>query len=493
MKRVLIGFLIVLVTATALLYTRKLAAADTDFLIYFENSTLALKSQTVERTPYLPLLEIVRHLGLAFTDATGSLTFTIQGQNSRLVLTPGAAFVSYNDQPVLLQNPVRRENGQWLIPLDFLSQGLSRVAGIEFRYRPGSRRVFAGKVMTTELAMNAQSLGALTRLTLRSGAAIDVELHRESQQHRAILTLKGKALDPVRERLDYKDTLVQSVAFEDSDGSPRLIVGVADDTRDIRISASEENRVHFIDFIRGTATETTTPVTPAPTAPGPAAARPNGNGSTLTNVRVIAIDAGHGGMETGATNAGTLEKELTLALARRLRTALQSRLAATVVLTRDSDVALTGEARVAVANTNQANLFVSLHTGYSPEKTASGSSIYIMKSDFTGGTPEPPGGRLFLPWYMGYRLSGSSSQALATALQKDLNQALPGWKFPIRQAPIGVLASATMPAVAIEIGNLNNDVSVKTLTDVEFQTKLAGTIAAGIEQYAIAHAGNRKP
>ena len=58
-------------------------------------------------------------------------------------------------------------------------------------------------------------------------------------------------------------------------------------------------------------------------------------------------------------------------------------------------------------------------------------------------------------------------------LQKDLNQALPGWKFPIRQAPIGVLASATMPAVAIEIGNLNNDVSVKTLLDPEFQTKLA--------------------
>jgi N-acetylmuramoyl-L-alanine amidase len=116
-----------------------------------------------------------------------------------------------------------------------------------------------------------------------------------------------------------------------------------------------------------------------------------------------------------------------------------------------------------------------------------------MKSDFTGGTPDPPGGRLFLPWYMGYRLSASNSQDLAMQLQKDLNQALPGWKFPIRQAPIGVLASATMPAVAIEIGNLNNDVSVKTLTDADFQTKLAATLAAGIEQYAVAHAGARKP
>ncbi len=48
-----------------------------------------------------------------------------------------------------------------------------------------------------------------------------------------------------------------------------------------------------------------------------------------------------------------------------------------------------------------------------------------------------------------------------------------------------MLASATMPAVAIEIGNLNNDASVKTLADPEFQTKLASAIAAGIEQFAL--------
>ena len=249
MKRVAPLFLLVL-TAAALLYTRQMSAADTDFLIYFENSTLALKSQTVDRAIYLPLQDIVRHMGLAFTDATGLMTFTIQGQNSRLVLTPGSGFISFNDQPVLLQNPIRRDGGQWLVPLDFLSQGLSRVAALEFRYRAGSRRVFAGKVTTTELAMNAQSLGALTRLTLRAGAAIEVDLQKETAQHRAVVTLKGKAIDPARERLDYKDALVQSVAFDDSDGSPRLVVGIADDVRDIRVSASEGNRVYFVDFIR---------------------------------------------------------------------------------------------------------------------------------------------------------------------------------------------------------------------------------------------------
>jgi N-acetylmuramoyl-L-alanine amidase len=488
MRRVVTGLVLAILTAAALLYTRPLSAADTDFLIYFENSTLALKSQTIDRTVYLPLQDIVRHLGLAYTDSTGSLTFTIQGQNSRLVLTPGSGFISYNDQPILLQDPIRREGNQWLVPLDFLSQGLSRVSGMEFRYRPGSRRVFAGRVMTIELAMNAQSLGALTRLTLRAGSPIDVELQKETAQRRAVLTLKAKAIDPARERLDYKDALVQSIAFDDSDGMPRLSIAVADDVRDIRLTSSDGNRVYFVDFVREIVSEGA-PVAPTADAASaaPAASRPNL--PTGAGVRVVVIDAGHGGIENGAANAGTLEKDLTLALARRLRAALQSRLSTTVVLTRDSDIALTSEERVAVANNNQAGLFISLHTGYSPDKAASGSSIYVMKPDFNGGISEPAGGRLFLPWYMAYRINAQGSKAMAEHFQRGLTQALPGSKFPIRYGPMGVLASATMPAIAIEIGNLNNDDSVKLLNDPEFQTKLTSTIAESIAQFAV---GGRK-
>jgi N-acetylmuramoyl-L-alanine amidase len=483
MKGIVTGLLLVLLVAAALLFTQSLSAADTDFLIYFENSTLALKSQTVDRTIYLPLQDIVRHLGLASTDATGLLTFTIQGQNSRLVLTPGSGFISYNDQPMLLQNPIRRDSGQWMVPLDFLSQGLSRVAGMEFRYRPGTRRVFAGRVATTELAMNAQSLGALTRLTLRAGSPLDVDLQKEPAQHRAVIVLKGKAIDPARERLDYKDALVQSVTFDDSDGTARLLVGIADDVKDIRLTSSDGNRVYFVDFVREILTETTpAPVSSTAAAASPARSNPPLGGS----LRVIAIDAGHGGIETGASNAGTLEKDLTLAFARRLKTALQSRLTATIVLTRDSDVALTNEARAAVANNNQANILISLHAGYSQDKAATSSSIYVMTQDFTGGVNEPAGGRLFLPWYMAYRINSAPSKAMAEQIQKGLSQALPGSKFLIRSGPIGVLASATMPAIAIEVGNLNNDASIKAITDPEFQTKLIATIAAGIEQFATA-------
>ena len=64
-------------------------------------------------------------------------------------------------------------------------------------------------------------------------------------------------------------------------------------------------------------------------------------------------------------------------------------------------------------------MFISLHTGYSLDKTASGSSIYVMKGDFTGGVGEPEGGRLFFPWYMAYRMSATASQAMAQQLQQN--------------------------------------------------------------------------
>src|SRR3954468_4009228 len=98
----------------------------------------------------------------------------------------------------------------------------------------------------------------------------------------------------------------------------------------------------------------TPPATPQePPAPAP---------KTFTSgVRVIMIDPGHGGIDAGASTTGALEKDITLAIARKLRTTLQSRLGATVLLTRDSDVALTNEARAAVANNNRADLFISLH------------------------------------------------------------------------------------------------------------------------------------
>ena len=462
------------------LLRRAVTAADTDFTIYFENSSLPLKSKSLNRTVYLPLIEIVKHLNLPYTDDFRLETFTVGNPSARIVTTRNSALISVDDQIVLLQNPVRRDEGIWLVPLDFLSQGVSRIAGIEFRYRPGASRIFAGNVNPAELVMNAQALGPMTRLTLRTGTAVGWDLRREPGQRRAILTLKGKPVDPLRERLDYKDRLLESVNFDDSDGVAKLLINTSDDVREIRTAAADENRVYFVDFLREAAV--TEAVPPPALTPPPAVARPDAPSSSL---RVIVIDAGHGGIDDrGTASGGILEKDLTLAIARKLRSEIQSRLGATVLLTRDSDVALTSEARSAVANNNQAGLLISLHVGYSANTMDSGSSIYLIQEGFAANLSTTSSDRLFLPWYLAYRTSRQSSEQIATILQQELSKALPVWRFPIRSGPIAVLASATMPAVAIEVGNLNNALNAQTLTEGDFQTKLATAVAMAVEQFS---------
>jgi N-acetylmuramoyl-L-alanine amidase len=162
------------------------------------------------------------------------------------------------------------------------------------------------------------------------------------------------------------------------------------------------------------------------------------------------------------------------------------RLGTTVLLTRDSDIALDNEARSAVANNNQANLFVSLHAGYSSNKLDSSSSVYVMKEDF-GDSFAPASvsrDRLFLPWYLGYRINRQASARAAKILQGELTKAISGSRFPVRAAPLAVLSSASMPSLLLEVGNLNNAVNAATLMDPGFQNRLAGAIAEAIRIFS---------
>lgn len=469
-------------------------AADNDLPVYFDDSVLVLKTQTVNRVTYLPLADIVRHLNLPFTNNTAQEIFTVGATNAQIVLTRNSAAISVKGQITLLNSPVLHDNGVWLVPYEFLAQGLTKTTGTEFRRRAGTPRVFAGAVKPADLAMNVQAQGSLTRLTLRTSTPVTVELRREIAQHRAILVFTPRPVDPARESLDYKDRLVQSINFNDSDGSPKLIVETADEVSDIRMTAADENRIHFIDFVRKSEI---TEAPPAPVAPAtPAAATPapgrRGDAPRTGSIRVVVIDPGHGGIDTGATTMGALEKDLTLTIARKLRAALQSRLGATVLLTRDSDVALTSEARAAVANNNQADLFVSVHVGYSANKSDFASSVYVIQENFaTKLAPAEQGQRLFLPWYLGYRNNRQSSVQAADLLSEELTKGIPGWKFSVRSGPIGVLASATMPSVLVEVGNLNNPTSVQSLLDGAFQNKLTATVATAIERFAAARQADK--
>lgn len=464
--------------AAALIIGSGVRAAGEDFPIYFPDSKLVVRAETVSRIIYLPVVDIIQYLGLPYTDALALETLTVRSGSSRLIVTRNSALISINDEIALLRSPVLRENNRWLAPIEFLNH-LTRIAGTPFRYQAGKTRIFAGDVEAPELVMNAQNLGPITRLTIRSGAPLNIDIRRDESNNRAILVIDRAPVDPLRERIEQKDRLVHSIAFNDADGEPKIVLETTAEAGEIKITPADENRLFFVDVLRKVERSAEAPAAAAIPAPKPDTPPPQ------RKVRVVVIDPGHGGTDSGARNPANAEKDLTLAIARRLRTVLQRQLGATVLLTRDSDIELDNEARAAVANNNQANVFVSLHTGYSADKTDSGSSIFVMQDNF-GPAPAPGESRtsLFLPWYLGYRTSRQASVRIAGLLQEELTKAVPGWKFPVRTAPLGVLASTTMPALVLEIGNINNSINVQTLVDGSFQDRFVNAVATAIQRFS---------
>jgi len=228
-------------------------------------------------------------------------------------------------------------------------------------------------------------------------------------------------------------------------------------------------------------------VTPPPSAPPPI---------------LIVVDPGHGGAETGAIGAGGLnEKDFTLQLARRLALAIPRALASRVVLTRDSDSAISLDDRTAVANHEKASLFLSLHANSSRSAGAHGSETYYLSleaSDKLGeevarrenqvlqgsGVADSPGSDLdFILWDLAQSAHLKESSELAEAIQEELNIVSRTENRGIKQAPFRVLVGATMPAVLVEAAFISNAEEEKKLNSAVFQQSVAEAIARALARF----------
>jgi N-acetylmuramoyl-L-alanine amidase len=210
---------------------------------------------------------------------------------------------------------------------------------------------------------------------------------------------------------------------------------------------------------------------------------------------LVVIDPGHGGSNTGAKAAvpGLHEKQLTLALAGQVAARLREHGIA-VVLTRDDDRTLTLRQRVARADEEAADLFVSIHANASPTRTQRGYETYVLTTkgvDVDGRalradvvTPRPgvdPEIALVLD-----DVERGASQWEAAELATRMQHAIRDRRGPegdrgVRQDAHHVLLGATMPAVLVEVGFIDHPVEGKELASPTTQAQLANALAEAIE------------
>jgi N-acetylmuramoyl-L-alanine amidase len=186
--------------------------------------------------------------------------------------------------------------------------------------------------------------------------------------------------------------------------------------------------------------------------------------SAATNPKLIVIDPGHGGSDSGAEHNGLVEKDLNLDISKRLRAILLAR-GWQVKMTRDSDVDVFGpnasahdelQARDDVANRAGARMYVSVHTNSFTSSSLNGTTTYYFRPD---------------------------SYPLAQAVHARL-AALPTKDDGIRKDNFYVIHHATMPAILVETAFLSNPGDAGFLKSGAFLQRIAGCIADGIEDYA---------
>jgi len=222
-------------------------------------------------------------------------------------------------------------------------------------------------------------------------------------------------------------------------------------------------------------------------------------GDTLT----IVIDAGHGGIDGGAEGpAGSMEKDVTLAFAEALKTALEAEDGIKVAMTRTDDSFLSLSARVRSAREVSADLLISLHADSISVKSLRGATVYTLsdkasdalaqsladqenREDAIVGAslenaPEAIAAILV-------DLARTETRVFSTGLAQQVISSFEGQvkliKNPLRHAGFRVLQAPDVPSVLVEMGYLSNREDEKLLNDEEWRTGTAKLLAQSVQNY----------
>jgi N-acetylmuramoyl-L-alanine amidase len=215
----------------------------------------------------------------------------------------------------------------------------------------------------------------------------------------------------------------------------------------------------------------------------------------------IVIDPGHGGHDTGTIGPnGLQEKDLVLDVGKRLGKLLEARLGADVIYTRQDDIFIPLETRTAIANQEQADLFVSIHANSSHDPDARGVETYYLNFTSNSDALEVAARENAVSDKSIHELQDlvkkialkekiEESREFASDVQRSLHSGLamksPGLRDRgVKKAPFIVLIGANMPSILAEISFVSNPTDARKLRTAEYRQRIAESLYKGISKYA---------
>jgi N-acetylmuramoyl-L-alanine amidase len=434
--------------------------------VYSAAANYALPVMERNGSDYVGLVEILQPLG-SVTARTDGRIWRLRYNDSDSEFTDGKTRVRVQGQGFDLSGNFLLENGRGLVPLSSLPNLIAHFLGMPVTFHESSRRLFIGNVAVHFTAqVNRINPPALV---MNFSSPVNPMIATEPGKLRMVFTHEP-LVPPGSPTLTFDSPTIPSATFQENNGAAEIAVNGP-----VPLFASFSNDGRTITI--APAPQAATRPNPAP-APPPAVAQATSALQPVTApppavvinpVQYFAVvDASHGGDERGAALSDQLaEKDVTLALARRLRQELEAH-GLTTLLLRDGDMTVGLDQRANQINGAHPTVYICLHAA----SQGAGVRLYTALLP-AGGENRGP----FLDWdtaQSGFRaVSQTAESSLAT-------------EFGKRQVPVRTLAAALRPlnnvaaaAVAIEIAPPAGKIA--DLNSPAYQQLVAESVTVGIE------------
>jgi N-acetylmuramoyl-L-alanine amidase len=360
----------------------------------------------------------------------------------------------------------------------------------------------SGRVSAAEIrAVRISAADGGTRIVLDLSAPVSAKAFALDDPNRVVVDLPRSSLKTSLPDGSGLVTVIRSGKLEHS--GLRLVFEVSGavsfQTSAVAPAGGAGNRLLIDIAPAGTKTVAVTPVVAAPVAIRPAHA-PSESGRDI----IVAVDAGHGGVDPGASGRrGTHEKDVVLEVAKALAARINQEPGMKAVLTRDDDYFITLQERTKRARKAKADLFVSIHADSIANPDVSGSSVYVLSdrgatseaarwlaerenaADLMGGVKlddkDPTLANVLMD--LSQTASISSSMVAADNVLKSLDRVGEVRKPRVQQAGFVVLKSPDIPSMLVETAFISNREDERKLSQPAHRVKLANAIFIGISEY----------
>src|SRR5688572_27782609 len=424
---------------------------------------------------YVQLSRLAALLKARLEASADSSQARLVSQGRVITFTRNWTRITVNGSPIMLDAPVRVRKGVWLVPESFVEQVRPRIVSASTAApsaapsaAPALAAVSAARMPVALEEVRHRSYPSFTRVVIETSGPLSYRVEAPGTKEARVRLLMLAGFPRAQE---IGDGLIEEVRIERAGDDALLRVVFEGAAGELRASTLADPPRLVLDFAR-------------PSDPAPRDRR-----ESVAPLRVVVLDAGHGGHDTGAVGPGGLQEE---------------KLDVKVLLSRDADQFVTLRDRTTFANRERADLFVSIHANAHRETASAGVETYFLSSEATDGTarqvaalensvvqlektPARASGRLdavkAILWDLAQSEFQQESSRLAEVVQDSMTQSLRIPNRGVKQAGFYVLGGAAMPAILIEIGFVTNPKEERRLKDTRYRDEIARAIFAGLADY----------